>query len=750
MAHLILVNPAGRERLYQELGNELMAIEPPLWCRLIAGYCRDRKHEVEIIDAEAEGLGPFEVARIIKNKDPDLVGMIVYGHQPNASTQQMEPAGETCSAIKAMCDVPIIIAGGHVSVLPERTMREEDVNYVAIGEGAVTIEQLLSETNIHDIPGLVWYDADECCVVRNMPAKNLDVNELYGRTFDLLPMDKYRAHNWHCDDGRPRQPYASIYTSLGCPFKCLSGDTPVNTIYGNIPIKELAEKYGDNGVPVYTYDPETMDAFISDSINIRKYGTEKLVRVHFDDGTHIDCTPDHKFLQFKVGANQPMEQWECEARDLKEKSRVRALRMETTKQGYIDVLWARRSRRKQHRMVMDYVKGYKLERTEQVHHLDHDKINNHPDNLEYFASAKEHFAKHPEISERMRINNPTKNGMSKEWRENLGAANRGKKRSLDSRKRYRDSKLGEKNPNYKHGERTNTGSRIKEINHRVTHVEKLEGKHDVYCLTVPKTGWFFANDVLVKNCSFCCINAPFGGPSYRVRAPLEVVDEVQFLYHKYGVTNFKIIDEMFVLKPTHYLPICEGLAKLPFANKLNFWAYARVDTVKEEHLPLLRKAGIRWLALGIESGSAHVRDGANKALSGMDIEKIVETIQKHDIKVIGNFIFGLPDDTMETMNDTLELAISLNCDFVNFYSAMAYPGSKLFEQVDQKDLPGSWAGYAQHSYECKPLPTEHLTAEEVLAFRDFAHCEYFENDSKLGKPLRRLILEQDLYKKRTK
>ena len=456
--NLILVNPSGREN-YQELGNELMAVEPPLWCRLIAGYCEDKGHKVEIIDNEAENLTHVEVGQLIAQKKPDLVGMIVYGHQPNSSTQQMVPASKTCLAIKGFSNVPIIIAGGHVSVLPEQTLIEEHVDYVAIGEGAVTIERLLDGENITDIPGLAWIQDGNVWI--NPPPPLLTTEQLHGDVWKMLPMDKYRAHNWHAED---RSHYASIYTSLGCPYSC----------------------------------------------------------------------------------------------------------------------------------------------------------------------------------------------------------------------------------------------------------------------------------------QFCCINAPFGGPGYRTRSPLQVVSEIAYLYIHYGVINIKIIDEMFILKPSHYVHICEGIANLPFANELNIWAYARVDTINEEHLPLLRKAGIRWLALGIESGSEYVRDGSEKNLKRNDIFEIVKMIQKHDINVIGNFIYGLPDDTTETMNATLAMALDLGCDFVNFYVCQAYPGSKLYEIVDKKDLPESWSGYSQHGYECKPLPTKTLTSEEVLKFRDESHQAYFlsvHKNKELSKPLRREILE---------
>lgn len=453
MLDLLLINPGGQKKIYQDLDT---AKEPPLWCRLIAGYIRDSGYKVQIIDADAEDLSPEEVADRVREKHPRLTGVIVYGHQPSASTQQMVSASEICKAIKkpGFYNNPhhIVIAGGHVSALPEKTFNEECVDYVAIGEGAATIKGILSQ-DLRTVPGLLWQ------LGRNAPATLLSLEELHGDAWDLLPMDKYRAHNWQTGD---RQPYASIYTSLQCPYKC----------------------------------------------------------------------------------------------------------------------------------------------------------------------------------------------------------------------------------------------------------------------------------------SFCCINATFGGSGYRTRKPEDVVAEVKMLHDTYGVKTFKIIDEMFVLKPSHYVPICEGLAELDL--DLNIWAYARIDTVKPETLSLMRKAGIQWLALGIESGSEYVRDGADKSLSGQDIHNTVRAIQDADIKVMGNFIFGLPDDTMDSMQETLDLALALKCDFVNFYVCQPYPGSPLFNQTKKEDLPGSWDGYSQHSKSCKPLPTKTLTPREVLEFRDYAHCEYFKGQGDLCKPLERDLFKQSV------
>lgn len=452
---LLLINPGGRALIYQDLGNDLTAIEPPLWCRLIGGYVRDRGHAIEILDSEALDLPPAAVAERVKKIGPRLVAMVVFGHQPSASTQQMMPAGEACRAIKkAAADIPIIMVGGHVSALAERTLAEEAVDFVCKGEGPVTVVQLLDalkaggDGELGRVQGLVWRRDGKTVV--NLPApliQDLD-RDLHGDVWEMLPMDRYRAHNWQCFGAlETRKPYASIYTSLGCPYKC----------------------------------------------------------------------------------------------------------------------------------------------------------------------------------------------------------------------------------------------------------------------------------------TFCCINAPFDINRYRMRSPDAVIAEIDRLHNEFGVKTIKIIDEMFVLNERHVLGICDLLIERDYG--LNIWAYARVDTVKPRMLDKLKRAGIGWLALGIESGSKHVRDGADKALKDDDIVHIVREIQKAGIRVIGNFIFGLPDDDRDTMQQTLDLALALNCEYANFYSAMAYPGSPLYAMALEGGLPlpERWSGYSQHSYDCRPLPTEHLSAAEVLRFRDDAFHAYFSN-----------------------
>ena len=242
-------------------------------------------------------------------------------------------------------------------------------------------------------------------------------------------------------------------------------------------------------------------------------------------------------------------------------------------------------------------------------------------------------------------------------------------------------------------------------------------------------------------CTFCCINAPFESNTIRFWSPKHIIKEIKYLVDKHGIQNIKIPDEMFVLNPQQVIGICDEIKKEGLGDKLNFWAYARIDTLNNnEMLKKMIKSGFKWLAIGIESSSKHVRDGVVKGrFSNYDIEGIVKKVRDMGFYVGANYIFGLPDDDFKSMNETLDLSMRINSEWANFYSAMAYPGSQLYPYAknkgwilpDDKDGPG-WIGYSQHAFETLPLSTEKLKGSEVLEFRDKAFDTYFNNTDYLS------------------
>ena len=210
-----------------------------------------------------------------------------------------------------------------------------------------------------------------------------------------------------------------------------------------------------------------------------------------------------------------------------------------------------------------------------------------------------------------------------------------------------------------------------------------------------------------------------------------------------GVRTLRISDEMFFLNRKYYGPILQAAIDQQFG--FNMWTYSRIDTVRSDALELFKRAGVNWLALGVEAGNQMVRQEVSKgSFKEVNIRNVCKTINAADINIISNYIFGFPDDTIETMQETLDLALELNTEMANMYPCQALPGSPMYHTAKQHgwSLPDSYEGYAFLSYESQPLATKHVGAAEVLRFRDEAWQQYFTNPDYLALVERRFGVEE--------
>ena len=243
-------------------------------------------------------------------------------------------------------------------------------------------------------------------------------------------------------------------------------------------------------------------------------------------------------------------------------------------------------------------------------------------------------------------------------------------------------------------------------------------------------------------CDFCMINIinrvdngsgvdAAQSRGMRFWSPKLIAGELETL-SKLGVETVRISDEMFFLNRKYYEPLLQEIIERKL--RLRMWAYARVDTVRHEYIELFREAGINWLALGIEAGNQTVRQEVSKgSFQEVNIRAVCEKVRAGGMNVISNYIFGFPDDTLQTMGETLDLALELNTEMANMYPCQALPGSPMYYMAKQRGwaLPETYSGYAFLSYDSQPLPTKHVTAADVLQFRDDAWQKYFSNPAYL-------------------
>ena len=244
-------------------------------------------------------------------------------------------------------------------------------------------------------------------------------------------------------------------------------------------------------------------------------------------------------------------------------------------------------------------------------------------------------------------------------------------------------------------------------------------------------------------CSFCMINiinrenlddsiTSQDSNKFRWWPPEFIINDFEHLANE-GVKNIKIADELFVLNPNHFIKICDLIIERGY--NFNIWAYSRIDTCKPEYLEKLYKAGVKWLGLGIENPNNDIRSVIHK--SGFQETSVVDQIkmiQSYNINVGGNYIFGLPQDTLSSMQETLDFAMSNLTEMVNFYCAMAYPGSPLYldSKIMGKTLPEEYSAFSQHSYDTLNLSNDKLTSAQILKFRDDAWMKYHNNSDYLN------------------
>jgi radical SAM superfamily enzyme YgiQ (UPF0313 family) len=186
------------------------------------------------------------------------------------------------------------------------------------------------------------------------------------------------------------------------------------------------------------------------------------------------------------------------------------------------------------------------------------------------------------------------------------------------------------------------------------------------------------------SCDFCV--APLHqGHKFRDRSPKSLVDEIERSYREFGIDFFYLWADTVTLNVKSFSAFCEELIarQLP----IRWFGNARADNLTDpEFVHRLHRSGCWMLALGIESESEAIRKDMIKRLERHKIQMAFRNMREAGVKSFAFFIFGYPGETLETINQTIDYAIELDPDFANFYPAVPYPGTALYEKVVRDGL----------------------------------------------------------------
>ena len=179
------------------------------------------------------------------------------------------------------------------------------------------------------------------------------------------------------------------------------------------------------------------------------------------------------------------------------------------------------------------------------------------------------------------------------------------------------------------------------------------------------------------NCSYCFKGIV--GRTYRQRSPDSIIAEIRHLIEHYGYRDFYFIDDLFTIDRRRLTAITTRMIE----EKLDIrWqCLARVDRVTPETLQLMYRAGCREVHYGIESGNPEMLKALGKQITMEQVREAVAWTAQAGILAKGYFMLGLPGDTEETMEQTLQFASELDLDQAMFSMTTPFPGTRLWDEL---------------------------------------------------------------------
>ncbi|OQX79751.1 MAG: B12-binding domain-containing radical SAM protein [Candidatus Omnitrophica bacterium 4484_70.1] len=188
-----------------------------------------------------------------------------------------------------------------------------------------------------------------------------------------------------------------------------------------------------------------------------------------------------------------------------------------------------------------------------------------------------------------------------------------------------------------------------------------------------------------NRCIFCLWPQVMHGLRYRLRSPQNVVDEIEYdikLCPQVLKGEFFFEDDTFTVDKERAILICEEILKRNL--NITFSVNARVDSADEEMFKIMKKAGCRELLVGFESGEQKILDNVNKNITIEQSYRFMELAKKYKLQVHGCFVIGLPGETEESAKKTINFALFLGCDTVQFAGAVPFPGTVFFEMAKRE------------------------------------------------------------------
>jgi len=216
--------------------------------------------------------------------------------------------------------------------------------------------------------------------------------------------------------------------------------------------------------------------------------------------------------------------------------------------------------------------------------------------------------------------------------------------------------------------------------------EKYPGVHGDYKGIKPPSIVMFAS----RGCPHRCIFCSLGSKVVRFRSPQKIVDEIEFYKNKFGVKSILIYDDEFIgmsLQQNKWiLEICDEIIRRGH-DDLGYLVEGRCSQFVDLNvLQKMKRAGIKWVWWGVESGSQKVLDSIKKDITVENVKRTFSLTKQAGLKSLMFIMVGFPEEQEEDIKKTADLLADVKPDKCRIHIVTPMPGSELFRILDEEKL----------------------------------------------------------------
>ncbi|ATJ89673.1 hopanoid biosynthesis associated radical SAM protein HpnJ [Acetobacter tropicalis] len=249
-----------------------------------------------------------------------------------------------------------------------------------------------------------------------------------------------------------------------------------------------------------------------------------------------------------------------------------------------------------------------------------------------------------------------------------------------------------------------------------------------------------------SRCTFCLWPQTVGGHRYRTRSPQHVAAEIRLARQYFPqVKEFFFDDDTF----TDDLPRAEAIARE--LGKMGItWSCNAKANVPRETLKVLRDNGLRLLLVGYESGNQQILHNIKKGMRVEVAREFTKNCHELGIKIHGTFILGLPGETKETIQETINFAKEINPHTLQVSLAAPYPGTALHKQATENGwLDESNAELIdENGVQMAPLHYPHLSHTEIFTSVEEFYKKFYFRAPKIASIVSEMVRSPQMMKRR--